>query len=226
MYNIFFRVGRSKWRPPVLICLSPLCQCPGEGYSCSFLEIPWVPHVQDFHLLPELAVTAGHTPLLPQFMSSRGFHLPRNGFALLHPNSWPLPLLYFCAPVLQTQTELLGFCFCCPSFLLPRLTLSPAQPWCIPPLTSPSPSTTPERGSAGGQPGASLEQSLCPSSVLEWALDPFAQHLVEMRTDNAGWRLLVLAVMVSLMCVVFPRSPFQCRWRVGAAPVKWPMQLL
>lgn len=50
--------------------------------------------------------------------------------------------------------------------------------------------------------------------------------LVKMGTDNAGWRLLVLAVMVSLMCVVFPYSPFQCHGHVGAAPVKWPMQSL
>lgn len=31
---------------------------------------------------------------------------------------------------------------------------------------------------------------------------------------------------VSLMCVVFPCSPFQRRERVRAAPVKWPVQLL
>lgn len=46
MYNISFRLGRSKWRPPVLFCLPPLHQCPGEGYSHSFLEIPGVPHVK------------------------------------------------------------------------------------------------------------------------------------------------------------------------------------
>lgn len=89
-----------------------------------------------------------------QFMSSRGFHLLRDGFALLRPNSLPLPLVYFCTAVLQTQTEqLLVCCFCCPSSFLPILTLYPVQPWCIPPVTSPS--TSLARGSAGGWPGVS-----------------------------------------------------------------------
>lgn len=50
-------------------------------------------------------------------------------------------------------------------------------------------------------------QSSLPSGVPERALDPFAQCLAKMEmddVDNAGWRLLVLSGMVSLMCVVLP----------------------
>lgn len=69
-------------------------------------------------------------------------------------------------------------------------------------------------------------QSSCLSSLLERALDPSALHLAKMGMDSTGWRLLLLAVTASLMCVVFPYSPFQRHRRVGAAPVKWPMELL
>lgn len=69
------------------------------------------------------------------------------------------------------------------------------------------------------------------SDISERAPDSCAQRLAKMPTDNAGWRLrfyffFFFAVTVSLMCVVFPCSPFQRREHVRAAPVKWPVQLL
>lgn len=218
MYNIIFRVGRSKWRPLVLICLPLLHRCLGEGYSHSFLEIPWVPCALEYRIstsCPSWLRWRGHTPLL-QSMSSRAFPLTAPQFCTFTPST----------PLLQIQTEqhlVCGFC-CLSSFCLisPSPFSSPVHP-----ITHvPVPEQKPPRGCAGGKPGASLAWSSCPFGIPEQALDPFAQRLVEVGTDNMGWRLLVLAVTVSLMCVVFPYSPFRCRWHVGAAPVKWPMQLL
>lgn len=218
MYNIIFRVGRSKWRPLVLICLPLLHHCPGEGYSHSFLEIPWVPCALEYRIstsCPSWLRWWGHTPLL-QSVSSRAFPLTAPQFCAFTPST----------PLLQIQTEQHLVCgFCCLSSLLPHLALSLLQPSASH-HSRPHPRAEATKGLCHGAAGASLAWSSCPFGVPEQAPYPFAQRLGEMGTDNMGWRLLVLAVTVSLMCVVFPYSPFRCRWHVGAAPVKWPMQLL
>lgn len=130
-------------------------------------------------------------------MSSRGFCLLHTQFALLCPIFFAFNAVYFCIPVQQTPTEQhlvcwffvsaahLLFCF----FSTLSLVQHPTSHECKP------------------AEGLCQEaQSSLPSGVPEQALDPFAQCLAKMGmddVDNAGWRLLVLSGMVSLMCVVF-----------------------
>lgn len=104
-------------------CLPPLHQCPGEGYSHSFLEIPGVPRDKrmGFPPLAEAGCDSWGTTrccslwawdVSAYCMLSLPFCAP---FFVFTP-------VYFCILVQQTPTEqhlvCWFFCFCCTSSLL------------------------------------------------------------------------------------------------------------
>lgn len=151
---------------------------------------------RDFHLLLKLAVTAGAQPAaavceLKRFLLTAHWVCPsvRHFFAFT--------TVYFCISLQQTPTEqhLVWFFFVSAAHLFCFFfTLSLVQH-----------PTSHECKTAEGL--CQEAQSSLPSGVPEQALDPFAHCLAKMGmddVDNAGWRLLVLSGMVSLMCVVFP----------------------
>lgn len=148
----------------------------------------------DFHLFLKLAVTAGAQLAVYEI---KRFLLTAHSVCPSVPHFFAFTAVYFCIPVQQTPTEQhlvcwffvsaahLLFCF----FSTLSLVQHPTSHECKP------------------AEGLCQEaQSSLPSGVPEQALDPFAQCLAKMGmgdVDNAGWRLLVLSGMVSLMCVVF-----------------------
>lgn len=116
------------------------------------------------------------------------------------PHFFPLPQVFFCIPVQKTPTEHHLVCWFLVSAAHPLFCffskLSPVQ---HPTSHIPIPEHKPAKGLC------QEAQSSSPSGVPERVPDPFAQCLAKMEmddVDNAGWRLLVLSGMVSLMCVV------------------------
>lgn len=116
------------------------------------------------------------------------------------PFFFPLPQFIFVFLYSRPQVNniwFVGFLFLL--HILSSASSLPSPLSSIPPV--PIPECRPEEGLC------QEAQSSLPSGVAEWGLDPFAQCLAKMGmddVDNAGWRLLVLSGMVSLMCVVFP----------------------